>query len=350
MQYKRISITCLIVCVLLLFCFNSCATTKSGHGFIIPDDAQVLDAYITDAYNNSDAIVTIISDDGFYLSGMCFNALMKRYHLRGTVAGAVCNLDPYLDEWITLYNEGYVEIVNHSYNHIKMSEDSDIANNYFALRHELLDSRKYIEREFGTKQIAFVCPENTMCVKGYEILSNGGYWAVRRGNRGLNSISPEDGYEPGDWYNLKCYGIMDPDIDIASRNGWVDAAIIEHAWLIEMWHNVMPNDDGMYQTILFTDAMKHLEYVEQKSDSNNIWVATYTEAVKYIRERQNSNVYSYICGNELHLYVELTNDKMNYEIFDQPVTVAVILPSEYVCYYNIVPGTETIIDLTENNI
>lgn len=339
----------IIFSVFFLSCFGGCTSTNSlkNNDISIPNDAQVLDTYITDVYGNSDAIVTIISDDGFFYSGMCFTALMKKYHIKGTVAGAVCNVDPFIDDWKKLYAEGCIEMVNHSYDHIKMSEDSKIANNNFSLRHQIIDSKKYIEKEFGTKQIAFVCPENTMCTKGYEILANGGYWAVRKGDRGFNSLSPADGYEPGDWFNLKCYGIMDAGVNTAVRNSWVDTAIDEHVWLIEMWHNVMPSDDGMYQTILINDAMEHLEYVGQKSDSNSIWVATYTEAVKYIRERQNSNVYAYISNNQLHLFVELTNDDMDYEIFDQPVTVAVSIPDKEICYYDVVPGTETIINLTE---
>ena len=188
-----------------------------------------------------------------------------------------------------------------------------------------------------------------MCRKGYEILVKNGYWAVRKGERGFNSLSPEEGFDPGQWYNLKCYGIMDPGVDTDVRNGWVDSSIKDHVWLIEMWHNVVPEDDGYYQTILVDEAMQHLEYIKQQSDSNSIWVATITEAVKYFREKQNSNVTAYIIDNELHIMVELTDKNMSYDVFDQPLTVNVNMPSGENQIFDVVPGRETVVDLEAIN-
>lgn len=91
-------------------------------------------------------------------------------------------------------------------------------------------------------------------------------------------------------------------MDLSVRNGWIDTAIADKTWLIEMWHNVMPEDDGGYQSILVKDAEEHLDYVAEKAASNEIWVATYTEAVKYIREKQNISVKAYIDGDELHVF------------------------------------------------
>ena len=126
-------------------------------------------------------------------------------------------------------------------------------------------------------------------------------------------------------------------------------AITEKSWLIEMWHNVMPEDDGGYQTFLIKDAEKHLDYMEEKAASGAIWVATYTEAVKYIRERQNVSVKAYIDCDTLHIFAELTNPKMSYKTFNQPLTVLFTLPNEYseqgITMVNVVPGKETVMKL-----
>ena len=338
-----------IICFVLLasIFLTSCFPVRNR--FKVPDKAILLDAGVTDVYGNAGSAVTIISDDGMFVSGMYFNSLMKKYDLRGSVAGAVCYIEPHIEDWKEVNSQGHVEIVNHSYNQIKMSEESDIAKSNYDLKHEILDSKKYYEKQFNKDQIVFICPENTMCRKGYEILVKNGYWAVRKGERGFNSLSPEEGFDPGQWYNLKCYGIMDPGVDTDVRNGWVDSSIKDHVWLIEMWHNVVPEDDGYYQTILVDEAMQHLEYIKQQSDSNSIWVATITEAVKYFREKQNSNVTAYIIDNELHIMVELTDKNMSYDVFDQPLTVNVNMPSGENQIFDVVPGRETVVDLEAIN-
>ena len=67
-------------------------------------------------------------------------------------------------------NEGNIEIVNHSYNHLRMAEDEIIATNIRRLKHEILGAQKWLERVYGKKQIVFVCPGNQMCNEGYKIL------------------------------------------------------------------------------------------------------------------------------------------------------------------------------------
>lgn len=340
-----VRVTFLIVIAILPLSLVGCKNTVEEE-FVIPENAIVVDAKISDVYGNADAIVTIISDDGFNPSGLYFNALMKAYELKGTVAGVVCFIEPCVDDWKEICNEGYVEVVNHSYTHTTMMAKSWISYNYFGLMHEIVDSKKYLENQFGTEQIVFVCPENQMCPSGYNVLLNNGYWAVRRGVQGFNSLSPDEGFEPGQWYNLYSMGIMDPGIGPEERDAWIDYAIDNKVWLIEMWHNVLPEDDGMFQTILIDDAKPHLSYLSELVSQNKIWVASFTEAVKYIREKQNSCVIAYVLDNELHINVKLISDDMSYSTFNQPLTVEVVLPTtNETMYYDVIPGAELIVVL-----
>ena len=120
-----------IVCLTFVSC-----KPVSPDNYTIPDGATVLNAEISDVYGNSDAIVTIISDDGFFESSYIFNALLIKHNLKGTVAGAVRIVDPYSNEWIDMLNYDHIELVNHSYNHYRMEENSKYSNNYFLLRHD----------------------------------------------------------------------------------------------------------------------------------------------------------------------------------------------------------------------
>ncbi len=293
-----------------------------------PEGVTELETSISAVYGDADAIVTVISDDGYFTTAVNLNDIFGKRGLKCTVAGVVTIIQQDLFYWKIILNDGNIDLVSHSYNHIRMEEGTAIAENLDALNREIVDSDKWFEDTFGGEQIVFVCPENLMCENGYEILSENNFWAVRRGYRGYNSLSPEEGIEEGNWFNLRVQAIQDEGVDLSVRNGWIDTAISDNVWLIEMWHNVMAEDDGGYQTILISDAEAHLDYVAEKAESNDIWVATFDEAVKYIREKQNSEVIAYIDGGELHIYVELLNENMNYITFNQPLTVHVVIPEQ----------------------
>ena len=282
---------------------------------------------ICDVYHNKKAIVTIISDDGLYVPCSLFNRLLVQYEIPATVAGAVKYIEQDKTEWTELISLGYIDLISHSYNHIKMSPNSEISENIDALKHEILDSKSYYEQFTGKQQIAFVCPENIMCKAGEYLIQNGGYYACRRGNRGFNSLSPSEGVAPGDWFNLLCYGVMDKSLDNDSRNKLVDDAISENKWLIEMWHNVAEKEDGYYQTILYSDASNHLMYI--KEHDSEVWIANFTDAIKYIREKQNTiiNVAEY--GNEKIVFSADLDTRLDSSVFNHPITISVQLPDEW---------------------
>ena len=337
----------LILTFVIVFSFVAgCYKPEEDTVYSVPEEALILEPVISEAYENADAIVTIISDDGFYMSGLYLNELMKRFELHASVAGVVDYIDPYLDEWKEIVNEGHVEVINHSYSHKTMKEGSLISYNYFSLRHQIVDSDKYYEKNFGEEQIVFIFPGNAICSQGYTILQDNGFWASRSDTRGFNSLSPEDGNQEGQWYQLCMFGIKDDGVDTEVRNGWIDQAITENLWVIEMWHEVLAEDDGMFQTITIGESAEHLYYLSQKVDSGEVWNPTFTDAVKYIREKQNSYVYAYILDGKLYLYVELTDPDMSYDTFNHPLTVGVCLPNDTeITYYNVIPGEELIIEL-----
>ena len=336
----------ILFAVMILIGLGGCG--ENTKQFKVPENAITLDATIAQAFEDAKAIITVVSDDGYFTSGINLNVIFKKHGLKCTIAGNVTRIEPRLSDWKNIIGEGTLEMVSHSYSHAKMDEESEISGDEKALKHEILDADIWLEKHFGTEQIVFVCPENQMCEKGYEILGKNGFWAVRRGTRGLNSLSPQEGTAPGQWFNLMVQGICDDGVDLEDRNGWVDEALAEHAWLIEMWHNAQWTDDGLYQTILIPDAEKHLEYVAEKLEEKEIWNATFTEAVKYLRERQNAIPYAYLLGDELHMYVELTNEKMSYRVFNQPLTIKVTLPEEFaedLIVTEVIPGEEFVMVL-----
>lgn len=326
----------LIIMICTITCIAGCDSSddkaddeiKEVITLSVPEGATRLSINIADVYRDSKAIVTIISDDGVYESCNNLNMIFKERELKCTVAGAISNIEPHKADWNELLKDETIDLVSHSFNHIRMEEDSEIANDEKSLLHEIVEADKWYENWLGYEHITYVCPENQMCTAGYKILDENDFWAVRRGHRGYNSLSPEEGTESGQWSNLMVQGICDEGVSTETRNGWIDSAVADGKWLIEMWHNVMPADDGRYQTILISDAEKHLDYLRKKAKEGDVWVATYTEAVKYLREKQNVNIEAFIEDDELHIMAELTDERMSYSTFNHPLTIFVSPPEK----------------------
>lgn len=294
----------------------------------VPEDAIFLYTEIAEVFEDAKAIVTITSDDGVYETGVNLNRIFGERNLKCTVGGVVINVRPFRRKWKRILKEGNIDFVNHSYNHIRMQEGEPIAQNVKAIEKEIVEANKYFEKYFNVKSVVFVCPENRMCENGYKVLEENGFWAVRRGTRGFNSLSPERGREPGQWFNLMCQGILDKEVTTEVRNKWIDTTISEGKWLIEMWHNVVEKDDGGYQSILLPAAIEHIDYLLQKLESNEIWIATLTEAVKYIKEKQNMAVRAYVSDGKMYVESILANDKMKGAELDQLLTVKILIPGE----------------------
>lgn len=165
--------------------FTGCSKTEEATmGMNKPDGITELETQISETYGDADGSVTIISDEGFYQTAVNLNEIFGKRGLRCTVAGAIYMVEPDLDLWKSLLEEGNIDIVSHSYNHIRMEEGSEIAQDTASLKHEILDADKWYEDTFGNEQIVFVCPENQMCESGYKLLEKNDFWAVRRGGRG----------------------------------------------------------------------------------------------------------------------------------------------------------------------
>ena len=337
----------MLATVFLLCILSLIASNASDDSMVVPENAVVLKTEIADVYNNADAIVTIISDDGDYVTSVNLYRMMKARGLKCTVAGVISMISGHLNVWDMYVSEDVIDLVSHSFDHLKMDEGSDASGDAYVLKHEIADAHRFLENRYKKKQIAFVSPENIMCKKGYDILAGLGIQAVRGDEKGYNSLNPEEGTEAGEWFNLFCMPIVGDGVDSKVRNGWIDKAENDGTWLIEMWHNVRIEDDGQFQTLLIPEAEEHLDYIVEKKNSGNIWVATYTEAVKYIKERQNASVTAYIVGDKLFIRSELTDSQMSYDTYNLPLTVNIKVPDGYslVNYDGVVYGDTLSVDV-----
>lgn len=327
LQIAKILVCVAIIPVFIFITFIS-RYKPSYYENIIPrmqSTGVELNSEICDLYENKKGIVTIISDDGYYSSGVMLYELANKYKLNITVAGVSEIIDKHLREWREIVSSGNIEIVSHSYSHMKMSNHSEIAQDIDGLEHEIFDSISYLEENFKIRQVAFVCPENVMSDTGYAVLKKTNISAVRRGTRGLNQISPQEGEEPFNWFNLGVQGICDEGVDTKVRNSWVTMAADKRLWLIEMWHNVAQTDDGYYQTISKKDAEEHLKFISENKDDLGVWVATFSEATKYIKERQSAVAKALLYEDRIEIVANIFDNKIPTKLFNQELTIKIAL-------------------------
>lgn len=289
-------------------------------------DGVPIQANLCPVKDDRAAIVTVISDDGFYESGLILNELARERDLHVTVAGFVKNLSPHLKQWQKIEKEGHIEVINHSYSHLKINDETNPP--YQAIFHEYVDAREWFQKRFRTPAFCFVTPNNNTSQIGYEIFQENGFLAVRQGQRGENSLSPVYGRLPGEWLNLKTCGIGDVKTT-AERNEWVDKAISEGRWLIEMWHDVSPNGDVHYQPISTAMAAEHLDYLAQKSAEKAIWVAPFTQAVSYIYQRDHTTIRAFRKIDVVIIKVDRSEKNLPWSEFNSPLSIEIVLPNNW---------------------
>lgn len=301
--------------------FIGCGLSESNKGI-------ALEAQIAPVKYNRDAIVTIMSDDGVYETGVILDELGDKHQITITVSGIVNYIEPYLEEWQQLEENGNIELIAHSYTHLKMNEEADISED--DLNHEILDAIHFYEQYFETDQIVFTPPENQMCERGYEILADNGIRAMRQGGRGYNTLEPQEGHGGGQWYNLYTFGIGDVSTT-EERNAWIDGAIENHVWLIEMWHDVtVDGKKGLYQEIVYDAADEHLSYIEDRREEGRIWTASMVEAVKYLTEKEYAKVNAVLNGSRIRVTLICDTEELPSDVYGEPLTIRIAVPEETV--------------------
>ncbi len=216
--------------------------------------------------------------------------------------------------------EGY-EIASHSITHATMP-GLDEAN----IKYELEKSKEEILREMGAKY-TFSCEvpygyENDRVMQiAYKI-----YPALR--NR-----MPEPWLKEIDRASHKTPGTTDKDYiqwqrgattktPLSLMNSWVDtAAAKNNTWLVLVIHGV----DGLgYEAMPSPLLDEYFQYI--KSKEAQVWVATFGDVTRYMRERESAKVNS-VQGNG-KITVTLTHS-LDKKMYDLPLTLKTYIPGDW---------------------
>ncbi len=109
---------------------------------------------------------------------------------------------------------------------------------------------------------------------------------------------------------------------IALMKSWIDIIAAHHnIWLVLVFHGV----DGIgWEPKTGPELKEYFNYIKSKEDQ--LWVATFQDVTKYMRERNYSTVHSSQRGDRLE--VVLGHD-LKQEFYDLPLTLRTIVPPEW---------------------
>ena len=323
-------------------------------------------ATILQAKDGAKGVLTMTYDDGLYDTAVWVNQKNKQYGLNGSCMLVVNKLSSsMIAKWKTLFADGTLEPECHSMTHDTLPADwskhyLDTAkkgnNNQPKYKYELIDSKNKLEELFpGKKILCFAPADNTLSTASFALDANGNadfsrplddggaqavananYYAIRQGRYGIQSLDPTLDAEAGGWYNLTIEWFREWMNGNADGPGWLDDTVQKGGWLIIMCHAIYgdgaSSSGAKDQTT--TEADKFFARAGEYVDSGDLWCATFGEATKYIRERQNTTVTERLDGNTVYVDMKINRKTADGKVltqcvFNYPLTVEVKVPANW---------------------
>lgn len=134
------------------------------------------------------------------------------------------------------------------------------------------------------------------------------------------------------------------DTSLDQMKAWVDTCNAHNnIWLVLVFHGV----DGVGWEAIPGDTLDmYFQYI--KSNEDKVWVATFKDVTKYIRERMNASViYTY---NKDHISVQLKHS-LDPSLYDLPLTLKTYIPASWKRVdFHQGESTQTLVPLKDGNV
>ncbi len=318
-------------------------------------------ATITPAKDGAKAALTMTYDDGDYNTAAWVNQKNKQYGLKGSCM-IIAGRDSFksrVNDWRTIFAAGTLDPQCHSMSHTK----DTIEGTQALYQNEVVNSKTALDGYFPKNDI--LCYATPYCAvrnfsyktdaNGNVVYKNGSpvqvndggsnaliqktYFANRNGATGLQSLDPTIDDQNGGWYSLMVqWFYTNTSQTSAQRLAWIDDAVKNRGWLIILAHQIVdsadPNNSGDLYKLSKSNAEAFFKHASPYIQSGELWAATFGEATKYIRERQNATAFRRMDNGVL--YVGLKIDRttadghyMDEDVFNYPLTVKSRVPDAW---------------------
>ena len=312
-------------------------------------DAKSLNAEICTVYDDRDGIISMTFDDGHYPTAVLLQELFEKYDLYGSLmmTGTSIGNAKRLAEWNALFDKGRLEPQNHSATHMNLSSDAGAENqNADTFKSEISDSKTTLEGHFPEYDvITYAVPYGGMSDAAIEYAKQY-YYAIRYTTPQVQSLNPDSSNKSGSWYKMHSPPVFynylrdEPEAQWQMIKKRIDDAA--HGWYAPITHMVGDVEDT---DLPLSVAHKMFSYISELKNDGKVWVTTFSNAVKYVRERQNSIVRAWEEDGSVYVNLSmasLTEDgkPLPLDIFNHPLTVKVELPDSYYIFKYTTDGKE----------
>lgn len=224
------------------------------------------------------------------------------------------------DDYKKYAAEGH-EIASHTVTHARLAV-LDEAN----LLYELEQSKADIQHFLGAKYtFSAECPYGTenervmeYAHKIYPALRN------RMPEPYLDELNRSSNRHPSDSEKEYVQWQRGPltNVSMEVMKSWVDTSIEnDNIWLVLVFHGV--NGIG-WEPKSEAELEEYFNYINNRKDE--LWVATFADVTKYIRERKDAVIHSEVLKNAVVVNV---SNKLDPEVYDIPITLKTYVPKTW---------------------
>jgi peptidoglycan/xylan/chitin deacetylase (PgdA/CDA1 family) len=292
----------------LVFLFSISETNLHAQN-LITDNSNFF-YQISPVYDFKKSIVSLTFDDGFDIQFTVGVPMLKERNLPATFYIITDRVDS-VTKSITFPNlpQDY-EIGSHTVTHanlIKIGQSEAFE--------ELLNSKLYLKKYFGVNAgLTMSYPWGMYNNYVQQIVKNL-YLAARATDPGYNSLSTPDKFA------LKVQN-FDSRTNSGVANSWVDLALQNRLWLVEMIHGI--NKTG-YSPVDSGTLAEHLDYIKKSEDE--VWCGNVENVIKYIDESEKTVIKCDVCDDTV--FQIGINDFMDDSIYNQPLSIRVKIPDNW---------------------
>jgi peptidoglycan/xylan/chitin deacetylase (PgdA/CDA1 family) len=305
---------------------------------------------IMEAKGGAKAIVSMTFDDGHYETALLLDQLFEEYGLVGSLMMITDNMYTGFGtskaNWEALFANGRLEPQSHSTSHLNMNEDNWEKNNGEAnMQNQIVGSKEALEADFEDYDcLTFAIPDSSYAPAAWDLLTKH-YYAIRTGNCPLDknptnttvqSLNPTFGKNAGAWHNLYMARLQteNQNTSLQANLNYLKQCVNGGGWYISLTRGVFdtPYPAGeVSNDMSVADARQFFAQVQTYVNQGKVWCATFSDATKYVRERQNSVVSEYETAEGLFVELTMINRTtdgldLDPEVFNYPLTVRVEVP------------------------
>lgn len=265
---------------------------------------------ISPIYDFKQSIVSLTFDDGSPNQFFVGIPILRERNLPATFY--------VITDWIDIKTKGFLlsniskdyEIGSHTVTHPDLVKIGNSAANK-----ELLDSKTALQSSFGINSGLTMSYPWGVTNSSVKKLVKNIYLAARSTDPGYNSF-----------YTLDRYALKIQSFERRTgayrANPWVDYAIKNRAWLVEMIHGI---DNSGYSPVDSRTLIEHFDYI--KSVEDKIWCSTVSNVMKYIDESKNAKIECDFCNDTV--FKIRINDFMDDSVFNQMLSIRIKVPANW---------------------